>query len=353
MVLPYESLVEGPRGRRLCLELAMELEPDVRSAVFELAYELDPGAGSSRVLLAFMAEDEASARPSPSPIDGLTALLGGVDLGRIDDDTLRDALRRSVDTARYWQEPDGEDVLAADPLVRSALRPVAERVAASTAAHWWDEPRPSTQWVIEWRSSDDPSAPRADAHSVLAEWRREQRAEEERARHERPTDPTANWSGTWWSIPTRLLRTVGRTSDGLDLVEDSLGWEEAVAIPVSGAGRTIEIRGSDDWVALCRRFPLEVTASRRHDWFRVSGRDGRWVIPDWRGVADHWDAAHLTVLGYLSGATRSLAVDDETATIIAGWNPGSTIWFSDVASKREGSHETWRRDAQRTWRRTA
>jgi hypothetical protein len=88
----------------------------------------------------------------------------------------------------------------------------------------------------------------------------------------------------------------------LNLVEDSFGGEVATAIPVRGVGRTLEIRRPEDWTSLCRRFPLEVTASRRHVWFSTTGRDGRWLIPDWERVADEWDAVHLTVHGYLSGA---------------------------------------------------
>ncbi|TJY64045.1 hypothetical protein E4J89_19060 [Arthrobacter sp. CAU 1506] len=101
-------------------------------------------------------------------------------------------------------------------------------------------------------------------------------------------------------------------------MEDSLGWEQATVIPVRGTGRTFEIPIPDDWLSLCRAFPLEVTASRRDDWFRVTGRDGRWVIPDWERVAEQWDAVHLAVQGYFSSATRALHLDPDTASVIAG-----------------------------------
>lgn len=54
------------------------------------------------------------------------------------------------------------------------------------------------------------------------------------------------------------------------------------------------------------------------------------MVPDWEQVAGQWDAVHLTTLGYLSGATRALPVDTDTATMIAGWNPDTTIWLTDT-----------------------
>ena len=82
-----------------------------------------------------------------------------------------------------------------------------------------------------------------------------QRAEEAQAARERPRDPHANWSGTWWSIPHGLVHTVGQIPAGLSLVEDSLGWEQATVISIRGTARTFEIRIPDDWLSLCRAFP--------------------------------------------------------------------------------------------------
>lgn len=142
--------------------------------------------------------------------------------------------------------------------------------------------------------------------------------------------------------------------DALELVEDSLGWEAATVIPVRGAGRILEIASAHDWAALCCRFPREVTASRRHDWFRVTGRDGRWLIPDWPRVAREWDAVHLTTLGYLEAATRLIEIDDEYATVLAGWEPDLTLWLTDCArelsadGEAESAREEWRRAPNET-----
>lgn len=345
-----ELLLEGPRGRRLCLELACEADPDIRSSVFDLGYELDSGRGTSVVRFTLEVPD-TEPRQAPVPVvswsrQDLAAALSTVRLPPLDDASVLEALWSSVDTARYWQEPDGQDILASLPVICDALLPIAEHLMASPHIRWFSDPRGVEQWVIDWRAADDPAPLARNPGSVLAEWGTSTRAEEEAAAHDRPRDPHANWSGTWWSVPVfGLVHTVGRIPEALDLVEDSSGWEEATVIPVHGTGRVLEIGTAEDWVSLCREFPLEVTASRRHDWFRVSGRDVRWVIPDWERVAGRWDAVHLSVLGYLSTATRALEIDATTATMIAGWNPNTTIWLTDRVREWEGPRQTWRRSS--------
>lgn len=145
----------------------------------------------------------------------------------------------------------------------------------------------------------------------------------------------------WWSVPTSILTTRGRVADALELVEDSLGWEVATVIPVRGVGREREIRYPEDWAQLCREYPLEVTASRRHDWFRVTGRDGRWLMPDWPHVAKDWDAVHLTTLGYLRAAANLIEIDSVYASVIGGWGPDSTLWLTDSAREWEGPRQHW------------
>jgi hypothetical protein len=150
-----------------------------------------------------------------------------------------------------------------------------------------------------------------------------------------------------WSTPSGVLATTGEMGDGtpagVRLVEDSLGWREVRAIPVRGTGRVLEIRGIDEWAELCRRHPLDVTASRRHDWYQATGRDARWVIPDWSLVAREWDAVHLPVEGYLTCAGRAIRVDDEHSSVIAGWSPDTTYWLTDAA-RVTGDPVTWRQD---------
>lgn len=339
-----ELLLDGPRGRRLCLELAMELDPGVRSAVFWLGYELDPGKGTSTVMFALSSDDpDAPGASGENPSLGdLVAALRSVDASGLTAGQLMAALACSVGNARYWQEPDGEDVLTALPSVVEALRPLAEQVTATSTWQGWSQLRRPEQWAIDWRSAEDPAPLPRNPQQALSRWAEEIRAEEARAAAERPGNVYANFSGSWWSFPLSLLRTAGAIPQALSLVEDFPGWEEATVIPVHGTGRTFEIRMADDWISLCRAHPLDVTASRRHDWFRTTGRDGRWVIPDWQQVAGEWDAVHLTAAGYLHTAGRALQVGRDTASVLAGWDPDSTLWLADAAREADSPRQHWR-----------
>lgn len=177
---------------------------------------------------------------------------------------------------------------------------------------------------------------------------------ETRARGDRPSDPHANVSGEWWSTPprdlTRTTRSLGVEGPlGLRLVEDAFDWDRALVHPVEvpDTVNVYEVDGPHAWARLCGRFPLEVTASRRHDWFRTTGVAGRWVIPDWSRAAEEFDAIHLTVAGYLKTAGRAVAVTQDTASVLAGWDPDQTYWLTDVTLGSIPAR-VWMRDAD-TW----
>ncbi|MFK0003417.1 hypothetical protein [Paenarthrobacter sp. NPDC090522] len=347
MELDVASLLAGPRGRRLCLELAMAADEEIRVAVFYLDYDLDPRAGSSRYMMSSFASSGESPPPPPKPtVAELGALISRLDLGRIDDALAQKALLQAVDTARYWQEPDGEDILADIPSITASLAHVAEALVDASSTIWWSRPLQVGQFAVDWRTSEDPAPIPRHPQQTLNAWGRNERAMELRAQKERPRNPRVNWSGDWWSLPLTLVHTFSRVPEGLDLIEDSLGWGQATIIPVSGTGRILEVEVAEDWVTLCRDFPLEVTASRQHDWYRTTGRDGRWVIPDWEQVATRWDAVHLPVAGYLRLAGRALEVDpgQGTASVIGGWNPDATVWLTDRVRETEEPRQHWHRE---------
>lgn len=102
-----------------------------------------------------------------------------------------------------------------------------------------------------------------------------------------------------------------------------MGWKRIAVrqVDAPAGARIYEIDGAQAWAELCRRFPLEVTTDKRHDWCRTTGRSGRWVIPNWQLVAESYTGVHLTVMGYLAAAGTAIGVDDETASVIAGWRP--------------------------------
>ncbi len=355
MTLDADALLAGPRGRRLCLAVAWataDLDPrqdvqPLRTALLHAAYHLDPGAGTSLVMASTGGPVDPADLPHPSPAE-VARLLDAVVLTDLDDRTLRLTVAHAVDHARYWQEPDGEDVLAATPPVRAALRRVAEHVAAAPAADWWSAPLArDDQWGVDPPEVTPAPPVDGDARTRLARWRAGEVADEERARAELPTDVCAARSGAWWSVPafarlvttTRGLGTHGPA--GLWWVEDGLGRTDAQVRPfaVPSGARVHEVDGPDAWADLCRRYPLEVTAGRRHDWYRVTGRDGRWCLPDWSRVAQDVDAVHVTVAGYLATAGRAVPVDDDVATVLAGWDPDRTYWLTDVAD--DGPAQRW------------
>ena len=348
-----KELLSGPRGRRLLLEYANLSEQVTRDydegsllyAVMHAAHQLDPGRGTSRIFVSIGGDN--GDMPSVTA-EEVAHRLDHVDLVEVTDDRLRLALAASVDSARYYQEPDGEDSLTATLAVKHALGRIADHIADSPLTDWWttDIAR-DDQWAVSW--TDDPNIhPNETASETLALWRHRVPINEEEARNLRPDDPTANHGGEWWSIPPILLTHSTRTlfdatPAGLWYAEDIGGMDHAWVhkLRIDEHFRVLEIDGADAWADLCRKYPLEVTAQKRHDWYRATGRDGRWLVPDWQAVADDYDGVHLTVAGYLAASGTVIQVDDACASLISAWNPDQTWWLTDVAN--EGESQVWTR----------
>ncbi|WP_062205133.1 hypothetical protein [Demequina salsinemoris] len=354
------DLMEGPRGRRLCLATMLEWAHhaqgeagrELAEAVFFASHQLDPRRGSSATyaLATFAVEgSEPAAMPTCTAADVVRA-WAEAPRGHVDEHSLMSALTASIDAARYWQEADGEDALAATDEMRGPLTEVAAAIEANDACAWWSAPVDLTsQWVVEFDYPDFPAGPQpaVDPGEVLASWSEAIAEEEIGARHSLPTDPTTNHSGPWWSKPpnalTRTTRSLGADGPaGLWLIEDSHGPQRALVrrAGVPSTANVYEIDGPDAWADLCRRFPLDVTASRRHDWYRTTGEAGPWAIPDWSRVAEHYDAVHLTVAGYLETAGRAIPVGDGASSVLAGWDPDATYWFTAVRAYAD-TEETW------------
>jgi hypothetical protein len=259
------------------------------------------------------------------------------------------ALADAVAWAMYWQEPDDRDRRLADPRVADQLWPVAEAVSRAPAARWWWWPIDAAiqhEVVFDDRHGRSPRDPPDDGRAALLAWRA-CTLEAERKAADWPDDARAPFSGSWWSTPAlsglrcsaRRLESTGPI--GLHLVEDALGWTSArswLLEPRPGAS-IFEIGGANDWGELVRRYPLDVTKSRRHDWWRVTGRDVEWAIPDFHAVAGDYDAVHLTVAGYLATAGRAVRAG-EWQTVLAGWNPDETWWLTDTP-ERVGPAVRW------------
>ena len=352
-------LLAGPRGRRLCLEFARRHSVDTHDgaqlgeAIFYAAHDLDRGRGASTVLVSSGVDQHSLPKQSPEDI---ARLLAVVPLTEPDEHALLSTLVATVNNARYWQEPDGEDVLAATPELRVPLARISAVLANLPHSAWWATPLArDTQWAVEFEPIPAGQGITRTASETLQRWYAAQVDEEVAAKRERPFDPRAALSGTWWSKPptglTRSTRSLdARGPAGLWLVEDNMGWDHATVrqLHVPEGARVFEIDSPGAWAHLCRRFPLDVTASRRHDWYRTTARNGRWVIPDWAQAAQNFDAVHLTVGGYLSTAGLAVPVENDLMTVLAGWDPDQTIWLTDVAQD-ESTLQAWEYDQGEGW----
>jgi hypothetical protein len=335
------DLLRGPRGRRLCHEVLR------------------------------MGADRSMPSPPSRP--------------DLDDQTALEAVAAACDWAMYWQPPDSVDADLRSDEWLPRLQGIAEVIASSTVTSWWSSPVDlDDQHLV--RFLDEGSPEREDEPTLTG-----LRAAVDglALEHSRPLadhgaavavdgPPRGGWSpapgrvggaavewkmvsGVWWSAPlaqpgARTARSVGQPPlpVGLVFVEDALGWTAATSWRVSPAreARVLELGAPEHWVDLVRRYPLDVTAtSKRGDWWRTTGRDGRWAMPDWPSVAEDWDAVHLSVTGYLTTAGRAVPVDEDTATVLAGWPPDATFWLADVL-RVASPPTTWRRDRDTlTWTR--
>ena len=328
-----DTLLDGPRGRRLCLSLLSS----AHERLWTLAFHAARPPGELPALVSAVADAEVDVTP--------VALL--------------DALEDAVSTARYWQPPDDTDVLLQNPVLLAALEPVARQVADSDGARWWWSPLAADdQRHVRFtdETSTDPLMLGSTA-ARLARWKSNALAAESRAAS-RPSAASANYTGEWWSTPAHanlVSTTRGLTGLGaveLRLIEDSLGWSRADVSPLRplATSQIFEITAPAAYTELVRRYPLDVSLSRRHDWWHTTGRDGSWVVPDWQAVASDFDAVHLTVAGYLTTAGRALPVGD-SATVLAGWGPDATYWLGDVLEPA-GPPVQWRRGtADNAWSR--
>jgi hypothetical protein len=334
-----ESLLAGPRGRRLCWALAAKMG----------------GSGQARGGLAW--QQVPSYLLGANPADLASELAAAVDrtdwasvVADMSDLDLLEPLAESVTSATYWQGPDPEDRALAHPQVADALRPVARAITAAPATRWWSgHLDPGTQQYVESVLGLDEGPPLSGAASRLAAWLAAT-GDEESSAAERPADPAAPYSGHWWSSPTWAgLADTTRALHGLGplqlfAMEDWPGWAEVRCWPVTPdrPARICEITGPDDWVALVTRYPLEVTKSRRHDWWRVAGWAGPWLMPDYAAAAADYEAVHLTVGGYLTTSGRALAVNNARC-LLAGWDPDKTYWLADALAG-VGPPVRWIRD---------
>ena len=256
-------------------------------------------------------------------------------------------LRAGLWEAVYWQEPRDDREELALPDVVEALRPIALALSENPATYWWSDPVDlSGQNVVTLQLRDwTPPDELVDAREQLTRWRDrvvERECEGTGDPHWRST------TGAWWTPPVRAgVVWTTRTRDAVGplaphTTEDDMGWPRARVRPVDvdPGARVREIDTPEDWARLVDEYPLEVTREKRGDWWRTTGRDGRWWIPDWAAVADRYDAVHVTVAGYLATAGQAVVVAGG-ATVLAGWGPDRTCWLRPDRLTYTGVVEQW------------
>ncbi len=346
MTIDAPALLEGPRGRRLCLEVA--LAADASGALFASCVDAERAFHPIDGSVATLWLGDSPDQPLPDPVsppevaDGLRMIDAGALAAAVrSNEALLRCLTSTVDAARYWQAPESRDQLASVDVVARALVPVAEALADAGVLVRWSQPIAGEQWRVEFETRESDVSWPGDVRRALAVWR-SQTLRREVLHAGVHVEPGVHITGAWWSRPVELPSTAGAVADvpaGLGLVEDGAGWQLALVTPARGSGRVLELDATV-WADLCRRHPLEVTATSGADWARATGRAGRWVVPDWSAVAAEWDAVHLTIAQYLALAGRILDVSDGVASLVAGWSPDCTVWLTD-AVRLWGEPQPW------------
>lgn len=333
--------------------------------------------------------------PEPLPYEQLAQRIRQYEPSPLTGTELLEALEVTVSQASYWGDVHGEEILAAQEPIRQALFPFAREAARAALDLGLDaSPVADSSWVVEFDNSAAGlrfGAPPAqdDAAQVLDEWWDRTTAWESRMILELPADPSARHSGEWWSTPPSGLVLScpswptavmdpqrgphhGEPA-GLRLVEDPHGWTRAMAYRLESPRPPEDLRlflidSPQDWAWLCARFPFDVSATKRHDWHRITDHAEPWFIPDFDAMASEFDAVHLTLRGYLSAAGIAIPVPRLTEpgdgpdvlneelpareplghSVIAGWAPMSTYWLVNARADPD-SGTGWEGDGQCAW----
>ncbi|MCS3779260.1 hypothetical protein [Tsukamurella ocularis] len=308
----------GPRGRALCVFAG--LPSAAWRSLWDL--ELEPDMGGS-VPWYRAAEDRLLTDSQYRSVQSLQLALTEPEV--LDAAAVRGALEHTVGNAVYWQDPRDEELVGSMPQLASPLQRIAQGIEALPEVGWWTAPFSADQHRVRYLPFDEVAALDSPAAEILAEAFRSRDLRE----------PPGYMSGWWSAPPFGLVRTCpvpGGEPSGLFLVEDGFGQQRASVHSVtSSRPRVLEIDSGESWAELCRHHPLDVTNDRSRDWLTTTGlADTRWVMPDWRSVAEEYDAVHLQVGAYLAASGTAIEVEPGVHSVIAGWAPGDTFWLTDV-----------------------
>lgn len=358
------DLLDGPRGRRFCLELLIAaqadddwIDGDLHSMLFWTEYHLGRSRGSGGVLFGPGAD---IPEPAP-PVSTVAAAIDALALPEVTAAAIADTLGATADSAMAWQPHDDRDEFLRHPGLRDTLDRLAAWATGSDRVQQLFRPL-APRWTVEFvrYGAGDRAVPERPAPAeALRTWRDDLLADQRRG------EPSG-MSGTWWTTPPWPLEpTTGAPFPALGplalwAVEDSFGDYQAIVRRAAGGpdDRIVRVDSPENWAALCRRWPLAVDrTTRRTDWAASTGGQATWVQPDWAAVAAEVDVVHLTVAGWFRCSGIAIAVDGDgdgdRASVVAGWTPDAAYRLTGPDPVADAGPTRWIRPDDDPWTTTA
>lgn len=151
---------------------------------------------------------------------------------------------------------------------------------------------------------------------------------------------------TWWVSPAGALVSSRGPMFGAPCViaaapddhwmkdeQDSL-W----SVKVSEGARIFDVHTREDWSRLVATYPRIGEGFLTFDWGPPPNPGAHLLLPDWRRVAQDWDAVHVSFGGYLSASYESIPIDESHYAVLAGWHPDATCWLTAQARATQQVH---------------
>lgn len=153
--LTAEDLLTSPRGRSLVFGLDLngredefdeEAEPltahadVVRGPRCHLRRRIPRRPGTGAGVAMYLGDGDSQPEPGDATARDVAATLRRVTPVTPSQAELENEMDEVISGAMYWQPPDGDDQIAADPEVREALCPFAEVLTSTGLLDAWSEP---------------------------------------------------------------------------------------------------------------------------------------------------------------------------------------------------------------------
>ncbi len=188
------------------------------------------------------------------------------------------------------------------------LRDAAKRLATDpTFAPWWQPTAAAPQVRVVPRDPPPASAGGLDLRES-SHW------------EVGPVDSFCSMTLAAWSVSIirELLRKMYRPERS-----------RLVLLPSAGVN-VLGITDQHDWTTLCRDAPARIPTGSKEYWEswsdRLALRAPEVVLPDWRTVAQRWQAVYLAPGGYAVCEAAPLRTSVGTHLML-GWMPATTVWL--------------------------